>query len=746
MVPKAAGPNGPPTLSHASTDNQARLTTLRLLRILAAAALLLPLLLFLFASWVSYRATQELAHERLTRSLEVMEEESLKAFQSMNLALDTIDELLANRPAAEVEADEARLRQRLLQIQRALPEVQSIWIFGPDGHPQIMTREYPARTSLDYSDQDYFLVPRDGPPGIYVGGIHQSISGGQPYFTFNRARRDAGGKFAGVIEMSLLPSDFTKFYSELASSGGMRFAMLREDGTILARYPLLVDDRRLEGRSGFLRALAASPKSAFYTTTALNDGIERLVGIRRVEGVPVYVSAGIATAEIRNEWMAAMALHLIFGLPATALLFGAVMVVLHRTRRLHAEQDRREAVELAMRHSQRMDAIGRLTGGVAHDFNNLLTIIIGNLEVALRQLESSTDGAQVRLSRRLGAAMQGAQRAATMTKRLLAFSRQQPLNPTPLDINRVLNGLSDFLRRALGEEISLEIVGSGGLWPIAADATELETALLNLAINARDAMGSGGKLTIEASNSCLDEAYCQSDPDLQPGQYVQIAVTDTGAGMTKEVLERAFEPFFTTKATGLGTGLGLSQMYGFVKQSGGHVKIYREIGEGTTVKIYLRRSAGTHVPPEGLKGETSRGRPGESILVVEDDGDVRAYVVETLSALGYDVREASGAEDALRSLEEHKAISLLLTDVVMPGMNGRQLADQARARRPELKVVFMTGYSRNAIVHQGRLDPDVELIQKPLSSEGIAETIRRVLDSAVPRTATAAPGVTFPPA
>ncbi len=727
MMRKAAGEDAP-TLPYTSKDNQARLTTIRLLQILAAAALLLPLILFLFASWVSYRGVQALAHERLTRSLEVMEEEALKSFQSMNLALDTIDELLANRSAAEIQADEARLRQRLLQIERALPEVQSIWIFGPDGHPQIMTREYPAPTSLDYSDQDYFLAPRDGPAGIYVGGIHQSVSGGQPYFTFNRARHDAQGKFVGVIEMSLLPSDFTKFYSELASSGGLRFALLREDGTILSRYPLLEDDRRLEGRSGFLQALAANPTSAFYNTTAVNDGIERLVGIRRVQGVPVYVSAGIATAEIRNEWMSGMALHLIFGLPATALLFGAVMVVLHRTRRLHAEQDRREAVELAMRHSQRMDAIGRLTGGVAHDFNNLLTIIIGNLEFAQRQLESWTDGAQVRLSRRLGAAMQGAERAATMTKRLLAFSRQQPLNPTPLDVNRVLNGLSDFLRRALGEEISLEIVGSGGLWLIEADATELETALLNLAINARDAMTAGGKVTLEASNSYLDEAYCRNDPDVQPGQYVQIAVTDTGAGMTKEVLERAFEPFFTTKSTGLGTGLGLSQVYGFVKQSGGHVKIYSELGEGTTVKIYLKRSFGAAVPQEDLKSQASRARPGESVLVVEDDADVRTYVVETLGALGYEVREASGAEDALQKLEQHAAISLLLTDVVMPGMNGRQLADEAKKRRPELEIVFMTGYSRNAIMHQGRLDPGVELMQKPLSSEQMATTIRRVLD------------------
>jgi CheY-like chemotaxis protein len=227
---------------------------------------------------------------------------------------------------------------------------------------------------------------------------------------------------------------------------------------------------------------------------------------------------------------------------------------------------------------------------------------------------------------------------------------------------------------------------------------------------------------------------------------VQIAVTDTGAGMSKEVLERAFEPFFTTKATGLGTGLGLSQVYGFVKQSGGHVKIYSEIGEGTTVKIYLRRSSGAQVSPEDFMSDASRGRPGESILVVEDDGEVRAYVVETLGALGYEVREASGAEDALRTLEEHKAISLLLTDVVMPGMTGRQLADEARRRRPELKIIFMTGYSRNAIVHQGRLDPGVELLQKPLSREQLAATIRRVLDGEGASTATAARRTTSLPA
>jgi signal transduction histidine kinase/CheY-like chemotaxis protein len=422
-------------------------------------------------------------------------------------------------------------------------------------------------------------------------------------------------------------------------------------------------------------------------------------------------------------------LLLTFGVLAAGFLFGALIVALRRTAGLYAEQDRREAAEMAMRQTQRMDAIGQITGGVAHDFNNLLTIIIGNLEGAQRQLDAWKEGAQVTLARRVANAMHGAQRAATLTKRLLAFSRQQPLNPAALDVNRQLNGLYDFLKRALGEHILLEIVGTGGVWPVEADAAELEAAILNLALNARDAMPEGGKLTIESSNSYLDEAYCQAHSDIKPGQYVQIAVTDTGAGMTRQNVDRAFEPFFTTKQVGQGTGLGLSQVYGFVKQSGGHVKIYSEVGEGTTIRIYLPRFAGTYAHQEAVEWEPRRGQSSECILVVEDDADVRGYVVETLGGLGYDVLQAAEASAALRLLEQYKTIRLLLTDVVMPGMNGRKLADEARQRQPALRVLFMTGYSRNAIVHQGRLDPGVELIQKPLTSEILAATVRKVLDA-----------------
>jgi signal transduction histidine kinase len=726
-MPEAATSQGA-SASHPKAD-PSRIATIRLLQGLAVAALVLPLLVFVVASALSYRANQDLARERIERSLDVMQEQALKVFQSMHLALDTIDHRLGDRSAAQIKADERPLHFELRQIQAALPEIQSIWIFGPAGEPQVITREVPAPSRQSYADQDYFMVPRDGPPGVYIGGIHQSVSGGQPYFTFSRARRDADGRFLGVIEMSLLPSNFSTFYSHLASSSAVVFELMREDGVLLARFPTYPDAPRLDEHSGFRRSIAANASS--YVAKSQLDGVERRVGLRRLPGYPVYVTSAVATAQIRNEWLGGMGMHLIFGLPATALLFSAVLVVLQRTRRLHAEQDRREQTETLMRQTQRLDAVGRLTGGVAHDFNNLLMIIIGNLETIQRQIESGREGAQRRIERAAASAMQGAKRAATLTQRLLAFARLHPLDPRPLDLNKLLNDLSDFLTRTLGENVSLEVIGAAGLWAVAADQTQLETALLNLAANARDAMpGGGGMLTIETGNTYIDEAYAGANADTRPGQYVMIAVSDSGSGMSRETVEQAFEPFFTTKPAGQGTGLGLSQVYGFVKQSGGHVKIYSELGEGTTIKMYLPRLMGE----AEIRNRVDSAEPpvavatgfGERILVVEDDGDVRQYIVEALRALNFQVSEAPDGKHALSLLDEHR-FDLLLTDVILPGMNGRQLADTMMAARPDMKVLFMTGYSRNAIVHHGRLDPGVHMLQKPVTSAELARKIRELL-------------------
>ena len=385
----------------------------------------------------------------------------------------------------------------------------------------------------------------------------------------------------------------------------------------------------------------------------------------------------------------------------------------------------RAATEELLRQAQKMEAIGHLTGGVAHDFNNLLTIVIGNVESLQRHMPPT---APARLRRSAENAMQGAKRAATLTQRLLAFSRRQPLEPKPVEINKLVSGMSDLLRGTLGESVEIQTVLAGGVWRVEADSNQLENSLLNLAVNARDAMPKGGKLTIETANTHLDEAYSVREAEVLPGQYVLIAVSDTGSGMLKETMERVFEPFFTTKPTGHGTGLGLSQVYGFVKQSGGHVKLYSEAGQGTTVKIYLPRFTGADAQDELPQGTIPDGHGKETVLVVEDDNAVREHSSEILRELGYRVIEAHDGISALKMIEQYAGIDLLFTDVGLPGINGRELAEEARKRRPGLKILFTTGYARNAIVHHGRLDADVEMIGKPFTYADLATKVRKVID------------------
>jgi PAS domain S-box-containing protein len=409
-------------------------------------------------------------------------------------------------------------------------------------------------------------------------------------------------------------------------------------------------------------------------------------------------------------------------------LVGFAKVTRDVTERREAEHALRRTQEQLVQ-AQKMEGIGQLTGGVAHDFNNLLTIILGNLESILRSL-NSTDMDRDRIFRMASNAMQGADRAAALTQRLLAFSRRQPLDPKPVDVGRLVVTMSDLLRRTLGEQISIETVLAGGLWKVNVDANQLEVSLLNLAINARDAMPDGGKLTIETANAFLDEKYASAQAEVVPGQYVVICMTDTGTGMTKEILARAFEPFFTTKDVGHGTGLGLSQVYGFVKQSGGHIRIYTEVGEGTAVKIYLPRILSDEVvSDETASAKAMRLTGSETILLVEDEENVRAYSADILVELGYTVIEAPDGHVALRLLDLHPEVRLLFTDVGLPkGMNGRELANEALRRRPDLKVLFTSGYTRNAIVHEGRLDPGVNLISKPFSYLALAKKLRDILD------------------
>jgi CheY-like chemotaxis protein len=378
-----------------------------------------------------------------------------------------------------------------------------------------------------------------------------------------------------------------------------------------------------------------------------------------------------------------------------------------------------------------MEAIGHLTGGVAHDFNNLLTVIGGGVETVQRLIAAgATIGDDSKAKRALAMIAQGTERAATLTHRLLAFARRQSLDPKPVDPNKLVAGMSELLRRTLGEAVGLETVLAGGLWRTLADPNQLENVLLNLAVNARDAMPGGGKLSIETANTYLDDAYAAEHDDVAAGQYVMIAVSDTGTGMDRETLGRVFEPFFTTKEVGQGTGLGLSQVYGFIKQSNGHVKLYSEPGHGTAVKLYLPRLLADR-PDEAVERVHQKIEPGrgETILVVEDEPAVREHSVTSLQELGYTVLSAGDGSSALYLLAREDGVDLLFTDIGLPGgMNGRQLAEAAQAARPALKVVYTTGYARNAVVYGGVLDAGMELLPKPFSHAALAAKVRMVLD------------------
>ena len=396
---------------------------------------------------------------------------------------------------------------------------------------------------------------------------------------------------------------------------------------------------------------------------------------------------------------------------------------------LYTDVTARHHAEAQLRQAQKMEAIGHLAGGMAHDFNNLLMVIEGNLDLALQALARSD---LVGADRKVRTARDGSERAANLTRRLLAFSRQQELAPEIANVNKVVSGIADIIRHSIGAAVHLETVLGGGAWDVSIDVHQLENALLNLAINAKDAMLEGGKLTIETANTSLDAAYPAYNTDVVPGQYVLIAVSDSGTGMTPEQVDRAFEPFFTTKGAKKGSGLGLSQVFGFIKQSNGYARIYTELGAGTTIKLYLPRYdemvTPTFIETKPAELDMPRGRETETILVVEDDEDVLAYTINALETLGYHVIAAQEAQAAMLAVNAHPDIKLLLTDVELPGVNGQQLADAVISRRPDIAVAYTTGYTANAIIDQQILDKRAKTLNKPYALSDLAKYIRHVLD------------------
>jgi len=539
--------------------------------------------------------------------------------------------------------------------------------------------------------------------------------------------------------LTLINQDFTQVKEATADNSIQQAALERLKPLIDRRMTLLRDG--IESYRRGERVNSALPSRLSEGKSAMDQVRLVIAELSRAETALLQQRQATATREATWTKFGLVALALtIIGLAAAtfrdqqgrlALAIANAETLARLNTRLRDEAATREAAESQVRQLQKIESIGQLTGGIAHDFNNMLAIVIGSLDLAKRRLAKDLARAESCIDN----ALDGAHRAAQLTARLLAFSRQQPLEPRVIDANKLVGGMSEILRRTLGEHLKVETVLAGGLWRTNVDSVQLESAILNLAVNARDAMPDGGHLTIETSNAFLDDVYASTHVEVSAGQYVLISISDTGTGMPAEVIARAFEPFYSTKGAGKGTGLGLSQVYGFVKQTGGHVKIYSEPGHGTTVKIYLPRHVGAadvvpdHLARANAKSESLRGRDDEIILVVEDDESVRHFTVDALRELGYTVIQAEDAKRALSVLSLQPRIDLLFTDIIMPDTNGRKLAEQVVQLRPTVKVLYTTGYTRNAVVHNGVLDAEVAFIAKPFTVDQLAAKVRQVLDT-----------------
>jgi signal transduction histidine kinase/CheY-like chemotaxis protein len=665
-----------------------------------------------------------------------------RLFEVSDIGLTAATKLLGNDSWDDV-ANSQSLHRQLRDLADSLPYIEDIWFNDQNGLLRITSFGFPTPYS-DASDRGSFIAAKRPGDDLFIGNLIVGKVTKRPTFLVSRRMETEDHRFRGMASVTADIGYFTDYWKQVKLPYDAQITLFRADNfNVLAQYPTS-DAKFFPVSANLQRELANAAQGEPVSGSFIGP---RFGGFRRIGKLPLFLSVDVSQEQVIDGWWrwawSRAPLPLLAGLGFFALTFLALRqarieaadkaeierarATLSKTNdELRAEIENRVLAEEQIRQMQKMEAVGQLTGGIAHDFNNMLSIIIGSLNMIQRRTAKGSGD----IGRFVDAALEGAQRAATLTQRLLAFARRQPLAPSVIDANRFVSDLSDLLRRTLTEAVQVEIVLAGGLWKTCVDTNQLESALLNLAVNARDAMQGGGKLTIETANASLDIDYSAKHPGVPVGQYVMIGVTDTGIGMSPETIEKAFEPFFTTKAVGRGTGLGLSQVYGFVRQSGGHVKIYSEPGQGTTVKIYLPRYYGANAGAKEVPQESGppTGSASEIILLVEDEAAVRQTSAEALRELGYTALQAESAAAALKILSDRSDIALLFTDVVMPETNGRQLAETARQLRPNLKVLFTTGYTRNAVVHNGILDAGVRLLTKPYSIEQLARSVRNALD------------------
>jgi two-component system NtrC family sensor kinase len=690
--------------------------SIRLLHGILVASVALPAVLFVYASWLGYQNNQAVADRQIDRTRDVVTEHALKVFETVERSIAEINEVVRDMPDERIAANEENLHNRLKRLADSSDQIKSVWIFDRTGRALVNSLAYPAPT-IDFSDRNYFKAHVDRDIGVYVGEVLRPRPpyGGAPFFGVSRRRSTPDGSFNGVIQASILPEYFSGFYAKISREAGSYASLIRDDGLILARFPPS-DITALFPNGELLKAIRANSEGSLLLTSKL-DNVERKVAYRKVSGFPVFVVAGLETQAIRSQWFSQMSSHLIFGLPATAALIAIVLLALKRTRRFYEEATRRQVAENALKQSQRLEALGQLTGGVAHDFNNLLMVVGGSAQRLKRRHHDTAD------LRSLDMIESAVRKGSNLTRQLLSFARRQSLSPKVIDLVDCIEKFREILRQSIPGDIEIELKAPQQKIPVKIDPDEFEIALLNLTLNARDAMPDGGRITISIKTATLDE---NSGPNGLTGEFAVIAFSDTGSGIADDIRDRIFEPFFTTKKVDRGTGLGLSQVYGFVQQSQGAITVSSRPGGGTTFELFLpccdealqaeNRAVDDAAPP--VKSAT--------VLLVEDHPDVSAVGSDYVEQCGFKVVCAASAEVAVDILNQRSDIDLVFSDIVMPGMSGLELGRLIREHHPETPVLLASGYSDRAAA---AVEEGFTLLQKPYSLEALRKSLAEAMQA-----------------
>ncbi len=683
--------------------------SIRQLRAILVASIVLPVALFGYASWLAYDTTEADTSRQIDQTREVLTEHALKVFESVERSIAEINEIIRDMTDDQIKQNESNLYQRLKRLADASEQIKSIWVFDKNGHALVNSLACPS-PALDGSDRDYFNSHVDSDIGIYIGQVLRPRPpfGGAPFFGVSGRRSSSDGSFAGVIQLSVLPDYFEGFYARIGREAGSYASLVRDDGAVLARLPTLDLDTNFRPKGELARLMRLGQAEGGRTTVSSIDDIERKLVYRKLPRLPLYVYAGIETGAVRARWLAQSGNYLLFGIPATIGLIAIVALAMARTRKLYEEAGRRQVAEDALKQSQRLESLGRLTGGVAHDFNNLLMVVGGSTQLLRRRHSDPKD------QRALDMIDSAVDKGASLTRQLLSFSRRHSMSAKLVDLGASVERFANVLRQSVRSDIEIRIEQPTRIIAVKIDPNEFEIALLNLTLNARDAMPNGGCITISLASRTLKDDGAHR----LTGEFAVLTFSDTGSGIAEDIRERIFEPFFTTKTVDRGTGLGLSQIYGFVQQSEGEITVDSTVGRGTTFEIFLPRSNDT-LPPIEL--EVADAPPlqvakATTLLLVEDHPDVQAVAMDYAEQCGFNVLHADCAEAAVELLDKRRDIGLVFSDIVMPGMSGLELGRLIREKYPETPVVLASGYSDRTA---SALREGFPLLQKPYTLDAM---------------------------